>query len=272
MVLATGNQGVAAECIEIMGGLSVDQVRWMYTSMSESQLLSTDKWKAAAIPNSDGNDATHLWSELHSECAPVEIVLYGEPEETTSADYFVDRLYKDISFGSLYMRRYNSPASMKELVESLENNELAIGFFGIQYALSKTEQELIKDLNTVSLRETNIGGTFASPTVVGFDDGFYALANRVYMNLINDPTKLAIVRPFIEFGFSKEGAELLRQAGLWPILEWEQMVMKTKAQTETGIPMEEILKSCSYDGASITVMGSNTVHPVAEVCTLCIFF
>jgi ABC-type phosphate transport system substrate-binding protein len=71
--------GDAAKCVEAMGGLTTDQLRWMYSSFNETQ-LSDNGWNGtAALPNSDGNASTHLWSELsvESACLPNEIEIAG---------------------------------------------------------------------------------------------------------------------------------------------------------------------------------------------------
>lgn len=59
--------GSAASCMEIMGGLTTDQLRWIYSDLSMSELKGF-KWDQNSVPFSDGDDSTHLWSELNENC------------------------------------------------------------------------------------------------------------------------------------------------------------------------------------------------------------
>lgn len=79
IVVATG--GVAFDCIQRMGGLTMDQLRWIFTGYSESQ-LQANGWSASSIPNSDGNSSTHLWSELNSGCEATEILISGADKDS----------------------------------------------------------------------------------------------------------------------------------------------------------------------------------------------
>jgi ABC-type phosphate transport system substrate-binding protein len=77
MAFAVKKGGVADDCITLLGGLSMDQIRWMFSSLSEEELVAEGEWDAGAIPNSDNNPETHKWSELHAECAENEIRIAG---------------------------------------------------------------------------------------------------------------------------------------------------------------------------------------------------
>lgn len=54
-------KGTAYDCLQILGGLSIDQLRWIYSNYSDTELLETG-WDALSLKNSDNDPATHLWS------------------------------------------------------------------------------------------------------------------------------------------------------------------------------------------------------------------
>lgn len=83
VVMGVGKTGVAFECIQQMGGLTTDQLRWIYSSYSDEELVATG-WNPSSIPNSDGDSSTHLWSELHHGCPQVEIFLSGRNSKVRS--------------------------------------------------------------------------------------------------------------------------------------------------------------------------------------------
>eukprot|EP00957_Ditylum_brightwellii_P043276 3279504-Ditylum_brightwellii.AAC.1 len=61
----------------MIGGLTFDQIRWIYSSFSEAELVQGG-WDPSSVKNSDNDPSTHLWSELDSRCAPVEIHITGD--------------------------------------------------------------------------------------------------------------------------------------------------------------------------------------------------
>lgn len=88
IVFGTAAQGAARDCVSLLGGLGIDQLRWIYSSLTFTELV-TEGWNPMAVPNSDGNDSTRLWSELDSRCAALEInrtFLVGEGTEVL--DFF----------------------------------------------------------------------------------------------------------------------------------------------------------------------------------------
>jgi ABC-type phosphate transport system substrate-binding protein len=265
--LATSQTGAAAECLEKLGGLSLDQLRWMSSSLTETELVEeADGWDVNAVPYSDRNDVTRLWSELHRECEPVEIAILGPAFGRPSYNFFTDVIFKALG-ETMSPFRYFGTNGTEELVSSMQDKENALAFFNIRYVLSEADKSVIESLQTVALRKGHMGSDFVDPSFALFDDGNYAFAKRLYMNLNQEETSLANVRPFLEYAFSEQGTNDLLNAGFWPIHEWERVVMKTRAQTTTGIPLGDIQKNCGPTGGNISIAGSSTVFPVAQICT-----
>lgn len=77
LTLAVKKDSAADKCIQILGGLTLDQIRWMYSSLNEVQLESGGDWDPESIPFSDGLANTHKWNELSDECADAEILISG---------------------------------------------------------------------------------------------------------------------------------------------------------------------------------------------------
>jgi ABC-type phosphate transport system substrate-binding protein len=76
--------GAASECIGILGGLSTDQLRWMFSVYTEDELNNTG-WNASSITHSDGNSSTRLWNEIDNRCQIKEILIAGPGEEVSFA-------------------------------------------------------------------------------------------------------------------------------------------------------------------------------------------
>jgi len=251
-----------------LGGLSLDQLRWMFSDLTETELI--EEWDGfnatSAVPFSDKDDATRLWSELHSECQSVEIGLLGLATGTPIVRYLERNILKARG-ASIDAARYTGFETMEGLVTMLEWSPNQIGLFGIRYVLSEKDKTLIKPLTTIKIRPSSSDdGDFVDAGVAALDDGAYALANRLYLNIANEEAILANVRPFIDFGLSEEGTAILTATGFWSLDEWERVVMKTRVQAASGIPLAHIQSGCGPLGREISIAGSSTVFPLAQVC------
>jgi ABC-type phosphate transport system substrate-binding protein len=60
LTVAMAHAGPAVECIQILGGLSTDQLRWIFSNYNDKQLEETG-WDAGSLKNSDSNSQTHKW-------------------------------------------------------------------------------------------------------------------------------------------------------------------------------------------------------------------
>lgn len=83
LMVTVKRDGVAARCIEKLGGLTTDQLRWMYSSFDEDHLRQQG-WDSDSVPNSDGNQNTHLWSELldDPDCPTTDIRISGPSDSS----------------------------------------------------------------------------------------------------------------------------------------------------------------------------------------------
>jgi hypothetical protein len=85
--------------------------------------------------------------------------------------------------------------------------------------------------------------------------------------LVDEPERVSILHAFLNFGFSAEGQEILKEKGFWPLNEWEKLAQHTKMQCKHGMDMTSIQQYCGQEGASLTMAGSAMVLPVANIWT-----
>lgn len=151
---------------------------------------------------------------------------------------------------------------LQVLVQYLMDNDSAISFFGYAYYIQN-------DREIVAAPIQNSAGNFVLPSAVSVQDGSYnPFARKIYMNLLDDPASLAVTRPFMEFGLSSVGEELVGYTGYSAIPELERIIMRERAGTSSAIKVNPT--DCGPSGGGITIAGSSTVFPVAElwVCTI----
>ena len=129
---------VASRCMEEIGALTLPQLRWIFSSFSDDELIG-DGWDPNSISNSDGDPTTHLWSEISAACEPVEIVIAGPPVDSEAA-----RLFKELVFGEKTSEAFDvdrrgsffSPQDNNELAQFLATNDTAaIAYFDVRLLL-----------------------------------------------------------------------------------------------------------------------------------------
>jgi len=256
--MATSLTGNAATCISNLGGLTFDQLRWIFSSYDENQLAESG-WSPNSVPNSDNNPSTHLWSELDGFC-PEEEIDIAYPDNGATDLLFRELIFQgvDETFAADRGGTVANATSNAELVQFLLENGNGLSFFELAYVIADIDQESI---NLVSI---NDGEEYIKPGALSFHDSTYPMARRLYMYLHDDEESLASTSSLIEFGLSSAGDVAVKSVGLWPLDDWEKLVMRTRIQTPSGIPWSSITESCGPDG-SISIAGSSTVFPLARL-------
>jgi phosphate transport system substrate-binding protein len=204
VVIVSG--GVGNKCIGSRG-LTQDQLRWIYSSYTFAQLNATG-WNASSLPNSDNNDATHLWSELDPRCDKVEIKIGGPDDLSGTFDFFRENILTDFANGETFAfnrpNGYFNSADDVALVRFVESSSFedygdAVVFFGFSYYIG--ERGVL-----IGVPIQNKTGQFVAPTVESIETGAYSpLSRRLYMNVLNSPSAIAMAGPFLSYCFSAFG-------------------------------------------------------------------
>ena len=88
-------KGTTATCLQTLGGaLSIDQLRWIYSSAPLARLKMDESFDKHAAPFSDGNNATHLWSELNENCTATEIKIAHVQDQHGALEYMTEKALK----------------------------------------------------------------------------------------------------------------------------------------------------------------------------------
>jgi phosphate transport system substrate-binding protein len=208
--IATLNNGTAANCIQLLGGLTVDQLRWIFSTYSPDELLATG-WDSGSITNSDDNQDTHLWSELDARCEAVEIIISGPYPESGTFDFFLEHVLIDLSHGETFdstrPNGYFTSTNYSEIVRYTEVNGAAISFFAYAYYLKDSAL-----LYAVPIQ--NDEGNYVIPSPTTISDGTYnPFSRRLYMNMVNDVVSLDNTRPFLQFALGDSGTDFVDDVG-----------------------------------------------------------
>ncbi|GKY96702.1 hypothetical protein MPSEU_000629700 [Mayamaea pseudoterrestris] len=219
-VVSTGG-GSAATCMETLKGLTMDQLRWIFSSYTEAQLAETG-WNANSVANSDGDDSTRLWSELDASCDEVAITIAGPSNTSGTFDYFVETVLLDADNGETFdlARNYTGNDDPEVNIALIENDSAAVAFFGYSYYYSH-------GIELYAAAIQNSDGVFVTPGADSVADGTYnPLSRRLYMNLLNDAKSLANTAPFVYFGYSPDGSDIVSTTGYVPIPNPSEMMAR----------------------------------------------
>ena len=178
--------GDAAKCISKLkeDGLSKDQLRWIFSSFTEEELIA-DGWDPESIL-SDGDDSTHLLSELHKKCPAHPIVVASCNEASGTYEFFTDVVIT--GEGETLRADFTAEGGDGEVIDYLLTEEDAIGFVG--YPLLALSEGIVA---------APVDGI--EPTLENISIGAYStLGRQIYMNLRTGEAAEHTV-PYVKTGF-----------------------------------------------------------------------
>lgn len=216
ITMATVASGVAANCFRALEGrgLKIDQLRWMYSNFTASQLTATGTWDGNTIPFLDATKLTHNFAELSNlpACNAGLIRLAAPGSLSGTFDFFREAVLTAPREG-LTIGVFTSEDD-DELVQFLLSTEEAVfgdsvGFFGYSYFAEEGSF-----LYGIPIKAKG-GVNYHSPNIQNIEAGVYQpFSRRIYMNVLD--TSIASTGPFISYGFSQAGLQKLRDANFIP--------------------------------------------------------
>ena len=210
-------------CIKAIGGLTFAQLRWMFSSYTLAKLTATG-WSASALANSDGNDKTHLFSEISTSCPKTEIKLVGPTSVFGTYTFFLETILTDYAKGETFdlLRptgaAYRGTTTDAATITIVKADAAAVGF--VSY---NAYDKVRTTVSAVSLK--NKGG-FVVPTSTTIGAGTYPLSRRIFMMLWSDT--VLKTKGLIEYGMSTKGTADVTAADFSPIPVASRATQKAK--------------------------------------------
>nr|WP_298719829.1 PstS family phosphate ABC transporter substrate-binding protein [uncultured Steroidobacter sp.] len=147
------------------------------------------------------------WNQVRSEWPAQPLMLFGPGADSGTFDYFTEAVN-----GRAKASRGDYTASEDDnvLVQGVENNKNALGYFGYAYYIAhKDKMRAVPILNPK--------GKEVSPSIAAVNDGSYAPLSRPLFIYVRDTAAArADVKEFIQFYLS-DGAELAKEVGYVPL-------------------------------------------------------
>jgi phosphate transport system substrate-binding protein len=147
------------------------------------------------------------WNQVRSEWPAQPLMLFGPGADSGTFDYFTEAVN-----GKAKASRGDYTASEDDntLVQGVENNKNAIGYFGYAYYIAHKDK-----MRAIPI--VNKNGKEVSPSIEAVNDGSYEPLSRPLFIYVRDTSaKRAEVKEFIQF-YLTEGAELAKEVGYVPL-------------------------------------------------------
>jgi len=243
--------GVAHDCLTSadVGGLTLAELRWMFTDWSD-EMLRVDGVDMVSVLRNDNNNGIKEWSDLHMSCAAVPINPYGAGDRSGTHDFFAEVVLCTECFQKKegYEPEYFpncAPTAVEELKSLSSNRTAATRWIANSrisncYMHSEVDEEILDwvlsdgggiayfgfayfsayalDLTVVRVASDRVRGVqdtsdaIIAPSSYTITDGSYSVFRRnLFMNVDNEAWPL--VKEYITFGFSAEGQSEVARVG-----------------------------------------------------------
>jgi len=207
--VVTKSGGAANQCINGMGGLTVGQLRWIFTAETDSQLSDAGLDMSSITPDNNDNNVKE-WSDLSSTCDDSAIKIKYPDGDSGTYEYFYEVILDEASSG---FRSGTQSADDNVLVNAILGDENSIGYFG--YAYYQENQATLAPVAVANDMNKGIDDTSATaitPTSTTVRDGSYEpLSRPLFMNVNND--KWDTVSPFLNWAYSSTGQSVIGEVG-----------------------------------------------------------
>lgn len=149
------------------------------------------------------------WNELDPAWPDERIVLYGPGTDSGTFDYFVEVIVAAFRHTVVGTDEFFPSEDDNLLVEGVARDRLALGYFGVAYAVQNEDR-----LRIVAI-DPEDGRGAVLPTMEAIESGLYAPLSRplfVYADA-HASLHLDAVQAFIRFGLGAEGQDLVLEVG-----------------------------------------------------------
>ena len=165
------------------------------------------------------------WNQVRSEWPAESLMLFGPGADSGTFDYFTEAVN-----GKAKASRGDYTASEDDnvLVQGVENNKNAIGYFGYAYYIAHKDQ-----MRAVPI--VNGKGKAVSPSIEAVNDGSYEpLSRPLFIYVRESSAQRPEVKEFIQF-YLTEGAELAKEVGYVPLpAEAYKLALKHFSERKMG--------------------------------------
>lgn len=147
------------------------------------------------------------WNQVRPEWPDTRLMLFGPGADSGTFDYFTEAV---VHKAKASRGDYTASEDDNVLVQGVENNRNALGYFGYAYYASHKER-----MRAVPIRQPD--GSAVEPSIATVIDGSYQpLSRPLFIYVKESSAQRPEVRRFIEY-YLTEGAKLVQEIGFVPL-------------------------------------------------------
>jgi len=201
----------------LSGGLTVGQLRWIFSNYTDAKLIST----GFSSSELKGTGTTKVWSRLFSSCPNVAIKLVGPDSAAGTYSYFLETILTDNKAGEGFSNSAYTPYVVEaNIIAKVKSTAGSIGYCGFAV------YERAKATGAIKIKNPTTGAYYL-PGTSSIPTGLYKpLSRKLYMNV--KTASILKVRSYIQYGFSTAGTNALVASGYYSLTAAEQVTMRKR--------------------------------------------
>ena len=158
-------------------------------------------------------DGAETWADVNPEWPDEEFVLYGPDTTSGTFDWFTENV---VGEAGDHRTDYEPTEDDNKIVEGLEADEYAIGYFGYAYYAENADR--VKALDVAESE----GDECAEPSLENAKDGSYPMARPLYIYASEESIRRDAVYEFLEFYLEEAETDTVSDIGYVPSSEQQR--------------------------------------------------
>jgi len=201
----------------LSGGLTVGQLRWIFSNYTDNQLTSTG-WSSSELMGTTGTAKN--WNRLFTACPNASIKLVG-PVSSESHDFFLRKILIKNQNGEGFRSSVYTRVPENNIMSKVQST---VG--GVGYLRFTTYNNQSSGLKALKIKNPSTG-IYYLPSINTITTNLYKpLTMPLYMNVNSRST--GVVSSYIQYAFSSQGTADLLVAGFLPLTEEEKGTMRKR--------------------------------------------
>ena len=169
----------------------------------------TDSMTFAQLKRIWGPDnAPAKWNDVEASWPDAKLELYGPASTSGTFDYFTETV---IGKGGAHRSDYHKTEHDNVIVQGIEGNKYALGYFGFAYYVSNKDR--------IKAMAIDGGKGPVKPSLANAQSGAYPLSRPLFIYVSSKGLAKPQVKAFVEFYIRNSATELVSQVGYVPITE-----------------------------------------------------
>jgi len=148
------------------------------------------------------------WNEVEATWPDAEFELYGPASTSGTFDYFTETV---IGKGGAHRSDYHKTEHDNVIVQGIEGNKNALGYFGFAYYVSNKSR--------IKAMAIDSGSGPVKPSLANAQSGAYPLSRPLFVYVSPKGLAKPHVKAFVEFYIRQSATELVSQVGYVPVTE-----------------------------------------------------